>query len=119
MSFRFHGELPKLSASSCPDRGRGQSFEARPAKWRDGANRARCRDFLRRLTRQRRSVTVEFLNEDRSRVLRRARHLGNSSLLQQNYDAQIVAFCADIGQEEELEGLGEKARHNGETKCII
>ena len=39
--------------------------------------------------------------------------------LQQNYDAQIVAFCADIGQEEEFEGLEEKARHTGATKCII
>src|SRR5438105_9255336 len=38
--------------------------------------------------------------------------------LQHNYDAQIVAFCADIGQEEELEGLEEKARHTGATKCI-
>jgi argininosuccinate synthase len=39
--------------------------------------------------------------------------------LQQNYDAQIVAFCADIGQEEELEGLEEKARQTGAVKCII
>src|SRR5947207_14468087 len=39
--------------------------------------------------------------------------------LQQNYDAQIVAFCADIGQEEELEGLEEKARQTGAMKCII
>src|SRR6478672_7955539 len=30
--------------------------------------------------------------------------------LKQNYDAEIIAFCADIGQEEELEGLTEKAR---------
>jgi argininosuccinate synthase len=39
--------------------------------------------------------------------------------LQQNYDAQIIAFCADIGQEEELEGLEEKARQTGAMKCII
>src|SRR6267378_3112933 len=39
--------------------------------------------------------------------------------LQQNYDAQVVAFCADIGQEEELEGLEEKARRTGAAKCII
>jgi argininosuccinate synthase len=38
--------------------------------------------------------------------------------LQQNYDAQVVAFCADIGQEEELEGLEEKARRTGAAKCI-
>ena len=28
--------------------------------------------------------------------------------LKENYQAEIVAFCADIGQEEELEGLEEK-----------
>jgi argininosuccinate synthase len=39
--------------------------------------------------------------------------------LQQNYDAEVVAFCADIGQEEELEGLEEKARRTGVMKCII
>src|SRR5438876_8988550 len=39
--------------------------------------------------------------------------------LQQNYDAPIIAFCADIGQEEELEGLEEKAQQTGAMKCII
>jgi argininosuccinate synthase len=39
--------------------------------------------------------------------------------LQQNYHAQVIAFCADIGQEEELEGLAEKAQRTGAAKCII
>src|SRR5256886_4476922 len=39
--------------------------------------------------------------------------------LKDNYRAQIVAFCADIGQEEELEGLEKKALTTGATKCII
>src|SRR6476661_8009849 len=39
--------------------------------------------------------------------------------LKQNYDAEIIAFCADIGQEEELEGLTEKALRTGALKCII
>jgi argininosuccinate synthase len=39
--------------------------------------------------------------------------------LKQNYDAEIIAFCADIGQEEELEGLTEKALQAGASKCII
>jgi argininosuccinate synthase len=39
--------------------------------------------------------------------------------LKQNYDAEIIAFCADIGQEEELDGLTEKALRTGATKCII
>ena len=39
--------------------------------------------------------------------------------LKQNYDAEIIAFCADIGQEEELDGLTEKALRAGAAKCII
>jgi argininosuccinate synthase len=39
--------------------------------------------------------------------------------LKQNYDAEIIAFCADIGQEEELEGLKEKALKSGASKCYI
>ena len=39
--------------------------------------------------------------------------------LKQNYDAEIIAFCADIGQEEELDGLTEKALCTGAAKCII
>src|SRR5437870_2307338 len=41
------------------------------------------------------------------------------SWLKQNYDAEIIAFCADIGQEEELDGLTEKALRTGAAKCII
>lgn len=39
--------------------------------------------------------------------------------LKGNYQAEIVAFCADIGQEEELVGLKEKALKTGATKCVI
>src|SRR3954462_4989682 len=39
--------------------------------------------------------------------------------LKDNYDAEIIAFCADIGQEDELTGLEEKALKTGATKCII
>src|SRR6202022_1179822 len=39
--------------------------------------------------------------------------------LKENYKAEIIAFCADIGQEEELAGLEDKARKTGATKCII
>jgi len=39
--------------------------------------------------------------------------------LKQNCDAEIIAFCADIGQEEELDGLTEKALCTGAAKCII
>jgi argininosuccinate synthase len=36
-----------------------------------------------------------------------------------HYDAEIIAFCADIGQEEELDGLDEKALKTGASKCYI
>jgi len=39
--------------------------------------------------------------------------------LKENYQAEIIAFCADIGQEEELDGLEAKALKTGAAKCII
>jgi argininosuccinate synthase len=39
--------------------------------------------------------------------------------LQKNYQAEVIAFCADIGQEEELDGLEAKALRTGASKCII
>ncbi|HEY6070357.1 MAG TPA: argininosuccinate synthase [Chthoniobacterales bacterium] len=39
--------------------------------------------------------------------------------LKENYKAQIIAFCADIGQEEELAGLEGKALKTGASKCVI
>ncbi len=39
--------------------------------------------------------------------------------LKDNYRAQIIAFCADIGQEEELAGLQAKALKTGASKCVI
>ncbi|MGD8316963.1 MAG: argininosuccinate synthase [Myxococcales bacterium] len=39
--------------------------------------------------------------------------------LKETYQAEVVAFCADIGQGEELGGLDEKARATGASKCII
>jgi argininosuccinate synthase len=39
--------------------------------------------------------------------------------LKENYQAEIIAFCADIGQEEELLSLKEKALRTGASKCYI
>src|SRR6202171_2653928 len=39
--------------------------------------------------------------------------------LQENYQAEVIAFCADIGQEEELEGLEGKALRTGASKCYV
>jgi argininosuccinate synthase len=39
--------------------------------------------------------------------------------LKETYDAEVIAFCADVGQGEELGGLDEKARATGASKCII
>ncbi|MEZ0295215.1 MAG: argininosuccinate synthase [Candidatus Methylacidiphilales bacterium] len=39
--------------------------------------------------------------------------------LKEKYNAEIIAFCADIGQEEELDGLEEKALRTGASKAYI
>src|ERR1043165_189179 len=39
--------------------------------------------------------------------------------LKENYQAEIIAFCADIGQEEELAGVDQKALSTGAAKCVI
>jgi argininosuccinate synthase len=39
--------------------------------------------------------------------------------LRENYQAEVIAFCADIGQEEELDGLEKKALTSGASKCIV
>ncbi|MEM8953697.1 MAG: argininosuccinate synthase [Verrucomicrobiota bacterium] len=39
--------------------------------------------------------------------------------LQTTYEAEVIAYCADVGQEEELDGLEEKALNTGATKCVI
>ena len=39
--------------------------------------------------------------------------------LTENYQAEVIAFCTDIGQEEELDGLEKKALTSGASKCIV
>ncbi len=39
--------------------------------------------------------------------------------LKEKYNAPIIAFCADIGQDEELDGLEAKALKTGASSCII
>jgi argininosuccinate synthase len=39
--------------------------------------------------------------------------------LKERYEAELIAFCADIGQEEELKGLEAKAKKTGASECYI
>src|SRR5438477_9548964 len=39
--------------------------------------------------------------------------------LKDTYNAECIAFCADVGQEEELDGLEAKALRTGAAKCFI
>jgi argininosuccinate synthase len=39
--------------------------------------------------------------------------------LRENYGCEVICFCADIGQREELSGLDEKAKASGASKLII
>jgi argininosuccinate synthase len=41
------------------------------------------------------------------------------SWIQETYNAEMIAFCANIGQEEELKGLDKKARKTGASKIYI
>jgi argininosuccinate synthase len=37
----------------------------------------------------------------------------------EEYGCEVVAYCADVGQEEELDGLPEKAKDSGAVDCVI
>ncbi len=39
--------------------------------------------------------------------------------LKNHYGAEVIAYCADVGQGEELDGLEEKALTTGASKCLI
>jgi argininosuccinate synthase len=39
--------------------------------------------------------------------------------LVERYQAEVVAFCADLGQAEELDGLDARARATGAVKCVV
>ena len=39
--------------------------------------------------------------------------------LKEEYGCEVVAYCADVGQEEELSGLPEKAAATGAVDCIV
>src|SRR5436190_24337956 len=41
------------------------------------------------------------------------------SWLREKYHAEMIAFCANIGQEEELQGLEAKAKRTGASKVYI
>ena len=39
--------------------------------------------------------------------------------LAETYDAEVIAFAADLGQGQELDGLEQKALATGASKCIV
>src|SRR3954449_3030239 len=41
------------------------------------------------------------------------------SWIKEKYEAEMIAFCANIGQEEELKGLDKKAKKTGASKIYI
>src|SRR5450432_1996438 len=41
------------------------------------------------------------------------------SWIKEKYNAEMIGFCADIGQEEELDGLEAKALKTGASKCYV
>ena len=41
------------------------------------------------------------------------------SWIREKYSAEVIAFCADVGQEEETKGLRPKARKTGASDIYI
>ena len=41
------------------------------------------------------------------------------SWIKEHHDAEVIAFCADVGQEDELKGLPAKARRTGAAKLYV
>ncbi|HIA01775.1 MAG TPA: argininosuccinate synthase, partial [Myxococcales bacterium] len=39
--------------------------------------------------------------------------------LKEQYDCEVIALCADVGQKEELDGLEEKALRTGADKYVL
>ncbi|MBN2702677.1 MAG: argininosuccinate synthase [Pontiellaceae bacterium] len=39
--------------------------------------------------------------------------------LQEKYNAEVICYCANVGQQEELDGLEEKALKHGAVKCYV
>ncbi len=39
--------------------------------------------------------------------------------LRENYGCEVICYCSDLGQEEELGGLEEKALRSGASQCIV
>ena len=39
--------------------------------------------------------------------------------VKETYNAEVVCFCADVGQAEELSGVEEKAIKTGASKCYV
>ncbi len=52
-------------------------------------------------------------------ILRRSRYLRHLKWLQLQYKAEVIAFCADVGQEEELDEVPAKAKATGASQCYI
>ena len=66
--------------------------------------------------------TGPFTNAGMKIVCAYSGGLDTSVLLQwlkETYGAEVIAFCANIGQEEELDGLEQKALTTGAAKCHV
>ncbi len=61
----------------------------------------------------------ERSQESRTGVQRRAGYVGDRPLAEEQYNCEIICFTADLGQEEELDGLEEKALKSGASKLYI
>jgi len=99
----------RQSAAGSPEKAgkkvTGPGTEARPVSADMGASRAvKARDRVRKI------VLAYSGGLDTSVIL---------AWLRETYGAEVIAFCADIGQAEELEGLEDKARKTGASLFVL
>ena len=58
-------------------------------------------------------------SKDRPGLFRRTRYLGDAALAEGAVQCEVVCYCADVGQGEELDGLEEKAIATGASKLYV
>jgi len=74
------------------------------------------------LTNQKNLVRVTIMKNVKKIVLSYSGGLDTSVILhwlKKEYQAEVIAFCADIGQKEEMDGLEEKALKTGASKLYL
>ena len=66
-----------------------------------------------------RSEDNNYERESYFSIFRRIGHNSHHPWLKENFDYEVICCCVDCGQEEELDGLEERAKLSGASKLYI